>query len=512
MPSAFRQGWQFFADAAQSGMSARSGQSYCADVENAIETLTKDMYEIVEAHGSLGVGQCKGFTAEVWHADTFNINAVLKGSEHRAFIDKSTDFGSVDVSTNFDRNFSMKYMGSAKLSADAQAKNYYEAYQEYYKKPRKSAPMTFEEYLQRYEIENDPELLKSVYSGQYRVIPKDQLEAATQRLRMLLKIEQGKDGANRALVYKNYLETLEKLTDKVTDGSGVESVSLDKETAEVIVRLCRESEFKAEDFGIDISKLVITDYIFQQALKAGYTAAVLSLVMEVSPKICEAILYLIKNGEADPNQFKELGFAALNGAALGFIRGYVSCALTIACQSGKLGGQFMNIQGNTVAAITVLVMNTVKNAFLVAAGKMTGREMSVRTEDAAAITVAALIGGSIGTALLPQLAVLGYMIGSFVGSVIGSIAAQGKNAFIMALCANTGITLFGIVDQNYSLSREMIDSLGLKTVDLKVNEPKKKELNYNRPKVNKLNRNELHTLDIFILKRGVVGVRRIGYV
>ncbi len=373
--------------------------------------------------------------------------------------------------------------------------------------------MTFEEYLQKYGIENDPEqLLKSVYSGQYRVIPKDQLELAKEHIRTLMKIEQGKDGPNRALVYQNYLETLEKLTDKVTDGSGIESIPLDKASAEIIVQLCREGKFNAVDFGLDITKLVTTDYILQQALKAGYTAAVISLVLEVAPKVCEAIIYLIKNGEVDPEQLKSVGFAAVKGPALGFVRGYVSCALTIACQTGKLGKQFMNVQGNVVAAITVLVMDTVKNAFLVASGKMTGREMSVKTEDAAVVTIGALIGGSIGVALLPQLAVLGYMVGSFVGSVIGTIVAEGKNALIMALCANTGITLFGIVDQDYSLSREMIESLGLKVVDLKVNELKRNELNYVQPKMNELNRNELRTIEFFTLRRGVIGVRRIGYV
>ncbi len=513
MPGTFQQGWQFFAKAAQSGMSANAGKNYCTNVESAIDTFTREMYEIVDEHGNLGVGQCKGFVAESWHANTFNIDAALKGSENRAFVDKSTDLGSVDVSTNFGRDFSMKYIGSAAKSADAQAKNYYENYYEYLKKPRKGEAMTFEEYLQKYGIENNPEqLLKSVYSGQYRVIPKDQLELAKEHIRTLMKIEQGKDGPNRALVYQNYLETLEKLTDKVMDESGVESIPLDKESAEVIVQLCREGKFNAEDFGIDITKLITTDYILQQALKAGYTAAVVSMVMEVAPKVCEAIIYLIKNGEVDPEQLKAVGFAAIKGPALGFVRGYVSCALTIACQSGKLGNKFMNVQGNVIAAITVLVMDTVKNAFLVAAGKMTEREMSVKTEDAAIVTISALIGGSIGVALLPQLTVLGYMVGSFVGSVIGTIVAEGKNALIMALCANTGITLFGIVDQDYSLSREMIENLGLKVVDLKVNELNRNELNYIQPKTNELNKNELHTIEFFTLRRGVIGIRRIGYV
>ena len=513
MSGAFQEGWLYFTKTSTSGISANAGQNYCNSVEIAIDTFTEEMYKMVRQHGNLGVGQCKGFVAETWHANTFNINAVIKGSEHRSFVDKNTDLGSVDVSTNFGRNYSIKFIGSAKQSANAQAKNYYESYYEYSRKPRKGDPMSFEDYLQKYGIENTPEeLLKSVYNGQYRVIPKEQLEEAKKYIELLMKSEQGKDGDNRALVYANYLETLQKLTDKVMDEDGIESIPLDKESAEVIVELCREGKFNAKDFGVDIASLITKDYILQQALKAGYTAAVMSLVMEVAPKVCEAIIHLIKNGNVDPGQVKELGFTAIKGSALGFVRGYVSCALTIACQSGKLGKQFMYVQGNVVAAITVLAMDTVKNACLVATGKMTGREMSVKTEDAAIVTIGALVGGSIGVALLPQLAVLGYMVGSFVGSVLGTIVAEGKNALIIALCANRGITLFGIVNQEYSLSTEMIKSLGLSVVDLKTIKLKGNEINYNELKTIKLKRNEIHNLEILTLRRGVIGVRKIGYV
>lgn len=513
MPGTFQKGWQYYAKAAESGSAANAGQNYCINVESAIDSFTEEMYEMVQQHGNLGVGQCKGFVAEVWHANTFNINAALRDSTNRAYVDRSTDLGSVDVSTNFGRDFSMKYIADAKKSADAQAKNYYENYYEYLKKPRKGDPMSFEEYLQKYGIENNPEeLLKSVYSGQYRVIPADQFEEAKIYLNKLIEIEKSKDGPNRALVYENYLETLEKLTEKISDGEGIESIPLDKETAEVIVALCREGKFNPEDFGIDITSLVTTDFILQQALKAGYTAMVMSLVMEVAPKVCEAIIYLIKNGDLDPKQLKELGFAAVKGSALGFVRGYVSCALTIACQTGKLGKQFMGVQGNVVAAITVLVMDTVKNAWLVATGKMTGREMSVNTEDAAIITIGALIGGSIGTALLPQLAVLGYMVGSFVGSVLGTILTEGKNALIMGLCASTGITLFGLVDQDYSLSKEMISSLGLNVVELNRIELNRTTINRNSVTRNEIQRNQVNHLEFFSLHRGVVGVRRLGYV
>lgn len=138
----------------------------------------------------------------------------------------------------------------------------------------------------------------------------------------------------------------------------------------------------------------------------------------------------------------------------------------------------MNIDNNAITAITILVMDTVKNAYLYASGKISEREMYLKTVDGVIVTICGLIGGSIGTSVLPELAVFGYMIGSFVGNVIGTIAVEGKDTLIMALCANTGITLFGLVDQDYILSKEMIKNLGLhviepKTINLKRNELKR---------------------------------------
>lgn len=49
-------------------------------------------------------------------------------------------------------------------------------------------------------------------------------------------------------------------------------------------------------------------------------------------------------------------------------------------------------------------------------------------------------------------------------------------------------------------------------IDLHINELNRNELNYNQPKMLEINRNELHTIEFFTLRRGVIGVRRIGYV
>ena len=50
--------------------------------------------------------------AEFWHAGTFNIDATVKGSNHRAEVLRSHDLGSVDITTNCGKNYSSKYFSS----------------------------------------------------------------------------------------------------------------------------------------------------------------------------------------------------------------------------------------------------------------------------------------------------------------------------------------------------------------------------------------------------------------
>ena len=112
------------------------------------------------------------------------------------------------------------------------------------------------------------------------------------------------------------------LRDKIEDGKGTESVALTKEQAEELARLAKEgkvTEQDLKDLGISTEDLIKYEYVLKQAFKAGVTAATISMVLKVAPEIYKAISYLIKNGELDEKQFQKIGFAALSGAAEGFL-------------------------------------------------------------------------------------------------------------------------------------------------------------------------------------------------
>ena len=82
------------------------------EINAAIDQLAKNINEHPSIN--LNVEQFKGFVAEEMHAGTFNIDAIRQGSSHRAWTLQENGYGSVDVQTNFGKEYSLKYSNTAK--------------------------------------------------------------------------------------------------------------------------------------------------------------------------------------------------------------------------------------------------------------------------------------------------------------------------------------------------------------------------------------------------------------
>lgn len=108
--------------------------------------------------------------------------------------------------------------------------------------------------------------------------------------------------------------------------------------------------------------------------------------------------------------------------------------------------------------------------------------------------------------------VFGFMLGSFLGSIVGSLVYDAGKRVCLSFCVELGFTFFGLVKQDYVLPKDVIESLGLKvfkyekfifnTPDIKKFEPKR--FNYKKFEPN--------TINIYFLRRGVIGVNKVGYV
>lgn len=174
----FREGFEFFAEHASDFAGMDLGSGYVDSVNGEISEFIESVAHFKGMQSS--VDTLKGDLAEFWHAGTFNIDAAVKGSGNRVQVDRSHDFGSVDVSgKNIELDAGLKYYKNGVESAKQQAKSVFEAYKKYQSGGGKE---TLEEYLKNRNYQDDSVLNDAVYSGQIRVIPADQLTEATKWL------------------------------------------------------------------------------------------------------------------------------------------------------------------------------------------------------------------------------------------------------------------------------------------------------------------------------------------
>lgn len=499
----FEEGYTYFEKNASAYVASTMSDFYVASVNDEIEKLVNDLNSFEDFKTSSNV--LKGDVAEFWHTGTYNIDSALKGSSNRAFVDRNHDFASTDISTNYGDKYGLKYYSDGQASAKAQAVSVFQRFKEY---QSHGGTDSMDDFLRSRGYDNAESVLNDpIYSGQIRIIPRDQLEEAKQYLERMIKTE----AARRPEQVYRYQETLNKLKDRLSDGKGAESIPLSKKGAEDLAKRAKQGKINADDLGLTTEELIKYDYIIQQAFKAGLTAATISVVLKVAPEIIKAIDYLIKNREINAVQFKKIGFAAVSGGAEGFIRGSVSAALTASCKAGLLGETLKSVDPTIVGTVTVLTINVIKNAFQVAVGNKSTSQLTSELVRDMYISTCSLIGGGISQAFI-EVPVLGYMIGSFVGSIIGSFTYNVGHKAIVSFCVDSGFTMFGLVEQDYTLPKEVIEQMGIETFDyetLHYDTFEPESFSFDSFETDTF---EPDTLDVTFLRRGVIGVSKVGYV
>ena len=504
----FSEGYAFYEKNVSSFFGALTGNEYVQSVQNEIDILTKELNAF--SGFKTDISALKGDVAEFWHSGTHNIDAAVKGANARTIVDRSHDFSSADITSNLGESYGLKYYKTGVDSAKAQSVSVFERYSEYKANAIRGNRSydSLDEFLKKRGYEDvDQVLHDSIYSGQIRIIPKDQLADAVAWLERKIKEE----SAVRPEQVNRYQETLNLLQDRIRSSEGTESIALSREDAEKLARLAKEGDFQTEDYGLTTEELIQYKYIMEQAFKAGMTAATLSMALRVAPEIYRVIVYLIKHGEIDAKQFQKMGFAAIQAGAEGFIRGALAAGITTACKAGLWGEAFKSIHPSVIGAVTVLVMDVMKNAFFVVTGKIKRGELVEALIRNLFVASCSLVLGGI-TQCVIGIPVLGFMIGSFVGSVIGSFAYSATHKAYMSFCIDTGFTMFGIVEQDYTLPADVLNHIGLDTFDyekFKIDKFEYAEFEHPKFEYDQFN---APTIDIKILRRGVIGVNQIGYV
>ncbi len=471
-------GWDFAAHLMGANSASTAGKAYVDGINKAISDLENNINN--HQYRNLGIGQLQGYMLEEWSAGTFNVDAVAAGSADRASVLHSTIKDSVDIQLKSGADYSAKSYRTAADTAKAQA-------------------------------QFNSSTGKAGYDGQGRLVPSDQLSDAKQAAhRQALRNQDTREAVSKA-----YSETESKLTDHLKNDEGVQSKSASRKELEKIADESKKQKFKAEEHGVTAQSAIKPEYLLKKAMKAGLTAAAITVAVQLAPEIIKSIDYLIKNGEINFQQIQQMGLKGISSSAESFLQGSISSSLQILSETGALGAAFKAIDPTIMGTVVVLVMQTVKNSILVAAGKMTAREMGTAFVDTVVISggylLGAQIGGIIGQAIGFEFPVVGYLLGSLIGTAFSVMYNIGKNKFI-SFCADTGFTCFGLVDQDYQLSDEMLKELGIETIPIihtQVDSVDIQRINVARTEIE---RTEYETVGFTVLRRGVLGVNKIGFV
>lgn len=486
MVSSFEEGYQSFCEAAPAGLAAMETGEWIDAVGEEIDSLLKQLAE--EANGK-SIDALGGDLAEFWHAGTFNIEAVLNKSPHRAYVLRSHGFASVDVDTNFGEQYSLKMYLDAAASAKAQAVTYGQEAQH-------GSPAAMRAIESGLHGANDP-----VYEGMKRLIPEDQGEGA---LKYLAK-KVADEGLKRPDQVHRYKDTMDQLTTRIDDGEGVRSWALSKEGSRELAREVKSGEIDAEKWGLTKKQTVSSEHIARNALDAGAKAAAIAAAIALAPVVLETISRSVESRELDLSAFSEKGSAVVESGLRAFLTGSLSAGVT-----AILGKHDIEANPSTVALVVVIAVNAAICAWKVSQGEMTREEMAEAVLKGAFVATASTAGGLVGQAVI-DIPVLGYMVGSFIGSLIGNVGYEAGKAVLLGLCVERGFTFFGIVEQDYTLPADALAKLGIEMAMLDMvvlEEVELERVNFDNVV---FERCEPNRVDLAVLRRGLVSVTKVGY-
>jgi hypothetical protein len=343
--------------------------AYAGEIDTAIDVANQANIDLLYCNdGQLNQQlNLDGFIAEQHHVDTFNLDAVAKGSNYRAEVlqpKQGETYGknSVDIVIR-DKDGKIVKRYQAKYGKDSDV--------------------------------TDAMFKKGDYRGQRKLVPKGQSE------------------------------DIPGSTDKI-DIDGVESKPMSKEEAKERQRIAQEkAEAKQYDWN-ETSKIDIAKNIGK---KAGLTA-LLSVGFQgariLGRRIWNGIVGKRNNSvEEDLQEFVE---SSLKSAATSGLVVAVTGGVTVAVKSGWLGKVLKNTPAGRIANAVCIGIENAKILYKYANGELTGEEALDQAGNATCSLVGGLAGGakgaSIGAALGTVLGPVGTFFGGLVGGVVGGIAGS----------------------------------------------------------------------------------------
>lgn len=283
---------------------------------------------------------------------------------------------------------------------------------------------------------------------------------------------------------------------------GAESVPLEEPASRDLVKQLRETgDVERERFGLTIADRIEWEDVFREATTAGTRAAILGAVLQTCPYLLAIAKRTWETGELSAKDFVPLARALPTTLLRSGVAGGLSAAVMGAVRKGVLGST-RQVHPTVVAAAVVLALGAFRTSAKAARDEVTWPVAAKRiSEDA--IMLAAAMG--VGQALIPILG-LGALVGNIVGAAMARLAIDKVDSVVLGVAADTGWTVFGLVDQNYTVPRELLRASGWNVLDISTFTPRPLEVRRVR-----LRTIELKKIDMTVLRRGVISFGRVGY-
>lgn len=475
------------------------GAEYLQQVEFAINQANLNIGKL--NNSNLLVDSLKGYASEIWHADTFNIDAALNGSHESVWVAHSNKFASSDINSSWGENFGLKYYQSSNKSAKAQSISY----EGYFR--QKAVKESISEYYSKQGISDiESKRHESIYKTQKRLVPSDQFDEIKKELtRKALR-----EDSIRPNVAENLKETQKNLVDRIKSPDNNHSIPLSEKDAKKIATDLKEGNFDGGKYGLTTKELIKFDHIVNEAIKAGITASVITFILKSVPDIVGLIEKKLNGEDITLEEFAERGFANLSVSTQSFLRGSVAATLCITFNSGIAGEFAQKLDPIIIGVMTAVTLNIIENSIKLANGSISRTEFS--NECLKDMIIGFLAGlGSISSQLLIPIPVIGLLIGNIVGSMVGVFAYSSVNKVLLKLGTESGLTYFHLIEQDYTLPSEVLEFMGLKVItpiviNPKINLPTVRMPIMAQPIINKPKRNLP-----YIISRDIIGINKIGY-
>lgn len=389
---------------------------------NSADKIIKNISSTAQSSAIKG-----GFAAETFHAESFNLDAILKDNDIRAFTDQ---FQNTPLTKNNPVN-DIVVIKDGDQVLGAQLK---------YFKDSESTQKAFrstKDGIHQYENSD-------IFIG-----PSDQIDGIRSSAeKAALKNQQTRPEVSQAA---------EKIRDNVTgqiDVDGIQSTPLSKREAEQLG--------SGSETGQKLHEKMQDDYLnkatLQQTMRAAGSAAVMTAITAGCINSFQNIQQ-VRNGkitveQATLNILTDTVIAAGDSALKA---GTATASVSIAARflpelfSGSTFQSSLATSG--IAGAAVCITDLVQCIVLVSIGRMTPEELETRTGKNILQTGAAVVGSSVGASI----GVLGGPIGMLVGSLVGGM--------ITSLAMN--IALDNHLERNFKLTLSATEKIVQNGIEIK---------------------------------------------